>query len=464
MSKRSQLFWKGQGPRFISVGAASEVEQVQLSLPRLAQLFGLTPFEEQCALICLAPEVDRRYERLYAYLHDDVTRKKASVDLIINLLCNTWPEKLAARRAFEPQAPLMKNRLLQSFDSSPDGPNPLLSRFVKLDDRIVNFLLDFDCTDARLNTTIQSGPSHSSWEQLPVAGAAAARMREFVRHHRSQPQTHLQNWVFYLHGHYGAGKKILAQTVCGDLSLRLLAADVRKMLQGPLTFEDSMWLVGRETMLQPAALCLENFDLLLNDEQRNLSNLNSVFETLETFPCLTFLLGERPWKAQRLPDSRVFLDLELPMPGDSERKHLWQLTFDDRGQKPSGMDIGALASKFRFTPGQMRDAVTAAEDLARWRSSDEGSLEEAEVYAACRAQSSQKLGGPGRARSSRVTSGMTSCFPRTRWINFVRSVCELHLGNKCWANGVSIASCRWARALMRCLPGPRAQAKQWPPK
>ena len=76
-----------------------------LSLPYLAQLFQLTAFEEHCLLVCLAPELDRKYEKLYAYLQDDVTRKKPSVDLVLKLLCETMPEKLAARLAFDRALP-----------------------------------------------------------------------------------------------------------------------------------------------------------------------------------------------------------------------------------------------------------------------------------------------------------------------------------------------------------------------
>jgi len=67
-----------------------------LSLPRLVELFGLTRFEEQCLVICLAPEVDRKYEKLYAYIQDDATRRRAGVDLVLNLLCRNDEEKLAA--------------------------------------------------------------------------------------------------------------------------------------------------------------------------------------------------------------------------------------------------------------------------------------------------------------------------------------------------------------------------------
>ena len=50
-----------------------------LEAPRLQRLIraaGLYPFEAEVLLVCLAPEIDLRYERLYGYLQDDVTRRR----------------------------------------------------------------------------------------------------------------------------------------------------------------------------------------------------------------------------------------------------------------------------------------------------------------------------------------------------------------------------------------------------
>src|SRR5437763_7664805 len=57
------------------------------SLVMLAKTFGLSVFDSAVVLIALAIEVDLRYERLFAYLQDDVTRRRPSVDLVLNLLC-----------------------------------------------------------------------------------------------------------------------------------------------------------------------------------------------------------------------------------------------------------------------------------------------------------------------------------------------------------------------------------------
>src|SRR5262249_26787067 len=42
---------------------------------RLRVAFRLTPVDSIILLLCLAPELDRRYERIYAYLQDDVSQR-----------------------------------------------------------------------------------------------------------------------------------------------------------------------------------------------------------------------------------------------------------------------------------------------------------------------------------------------------------------------------------------------------
>ncbi len=45
--------------------------------------FGLTEPDVRFLLIALAPEIDPRFERLYAYLNDDVTQRRATVGLAL---------------------------------------------------------------------------------------------------------------------------------------------------------------------------------------------------------------------------------------------------------------------------------------------------------------------------------------------------------------------------------------------
>jgi SpoVK/Ycf46/Vps4 family AAA+-type ATPase len=55
------------------------------------------------------------------------------------------------------------------------------------------------------------------------------------------------------------------------------------------------------------------------------------------------------------------------------------------------LDISALASKFKFTGGQIQDAAATAENLARYRDAKTVSITMTDLYEACRLHSNQKL-------------------------------------------------------------------------
>ena len=120
--------------------AASYRNLIDLPLAALSRLYQLTAFETETVLVCLAPEVDRRYEDLYGFLQDDISQQKPTVGLVLALLC-TDEERLTARRSFDPQAPLIRYRLCRLNESSVPGSCPLESRTLTLAPRIAQFLL-----------------------------------------------------------------------------------------------------------------------------------------------------------------------------------------------------------------------------------------------------------------------------------------------------------------------------------
>ena len=73
---------------------AAETAGATLRLRRLARTAGLSPLDIELLLVALLPDLDSRFERLYGYLNDDVTRRRASVGLA-----------LAARRRVGHDAP-----------------------------------------------------------------------------------------------------------------------------------------------------------------------------------------------------------------------------------------------------------------------------------------------------------------------------------------------------------------------
>ena len=150
--------------------SASAEQGIFLSLPYVAQLFALSPFEVQTLVVCLAPELRRKYDTLYAYLQDDVTRKRPSVDLILDLLCTSEAERWRARTTvFSDQAPLFRHGLLHKVEDprSPSGSSGL-AQFLQLDQRLLDYLLEHDAGDRRLAGYATLVPPSLSIEQVLV--------------------------------------------------------------------------------------------------------------------------------------------------------------------------------------------------------------------------------------------------------------------------------------------------------
>ncbi|HEU0083721.1 MAG TPA: ATP-binding protein [Bradyrhizobium sp.] len=375
---------------------------MQLSLPRLAELFGLTQFEQQCLVICLAPELDRKYEKLYGYVQDDATRRKPGVDLVLNLLCATRPEKLLARAAFDPAAALLRFSLLLVTDAGNDGPQPLLSRALKLDDRIVNFLLGHGELDARLERFARMVVPRESAPGMIAADELYQRASGFVGAYFPGPQSG-RNVVLYLHGSAHRDKRLVVEAVCREFTLPLLVADVAAMKAGPLPFEQAAWLLAREAALHSAVLCLENADCLVAESEKHLLELNALIEAAKTFSRLTFMFGSRHWQPEGFTHECLFLSIAVSRPDLGTCKRLWEQSLAASGRLADDVDSAVLAGKFRFGLSQIQDALAAAENLARWRSPESWRITAADLSSACRAQSSPKLGALAQKIEPRQT-------------------------------------------------------------
>src|SRR5260370_189732 len=223
----------------------------------LQRMFSLSPFEVAILIITVAAEIALRYERVYAYLQDDVTRKRPTVDLILNLLCSSSEEKIRRRAHFAAHAPLRRHRLLWVFtDSSAVEPSSL-SHCVKLDEQIVRFLLGHDGVDERLAGICSLAPGCQSIDALPLPGevkhALPALLRAAVED-GGQLILHFRS----------ASKLLMRRTAeaatATALKRQLLAADLSRHAESGVVAEETLALILRDAKLHGAIPYLECAD------------------------------------------------------------------------------------------------------------------------------------------------------------------------------------------------------------
>jgi SpoVK/Ycf46/Vps4 family AAA+-type ATPase len=359
---------------------------IRLRLEELARLFRLTPFDIDVLLICMAPELDLRYERLYAYLQDDVTKKRPSVHLVLNLLCPSFEAKLAARERFSSESPLLKHHLFHLFDDPSHQNPPLLGKYLKVDERVVNYMLDSDEIDTRLLSYVRHTIPQARFDDLLLPSDVKRRLLSLTRDKRTGDD----GLIFYFQGPYGVGKQITAEAICRDMGMGVLAIDGECLLNAEgSSFDEMVHLAARETLLQDAALYWDGFDVLLADDRR--ASLDMLLRRLEGRRGLTFLAGDITWEPMDALHTKDFVRIEIPRPRSAERVQLWVRSLNGDISLASDVDMSALANKFRFSGGQIRDAAVTARNLARWRDPENGHVTLDDLYSACRLQSNRKL-------------------------------------------------------------------------
>lgn len=358
----------------------------------LAQTFELSAFDLDLILIAIAPEIDLRYERIYAYLQDDVTRKHPSVDLALNLLCSSAEAKLRRRNHFASNAPLIHHNLLYLITDPNQNQPPFLSRYLKLDDQIVRLLLGQEGLDTRLTSFCELSQPSVSLDQLPSTEQTRQALTALAIHAIKNNQR-LQ---LYFHGASGVGKYQTAAAISHTLNKKFLVADLAHTLNLKSEFHPTLKLLFREAQFQNAVLYLRGLDELRSPEHRQ--NYQQLLAILAIAQGITILSGSQPWLVTSVSDTSI-LSISFAMPDFAQRQACWQKSFAAVNIPANEEHLQTLAARFRLTPEQITNAVIYAKNRAYWQTALEFSdqLDQPQIpplnilFAAARAQSGHGL-------------------------------------------------------------------------
>lgn len=349
-------------------------------LSRLQSAFGLSSFERDVVLIALAPELELRFEKLYAYLQDDVTKRRPSVDMTLRLLCPGLASQVAARRSFDTEGPLLKYRLVELTDDNQNRQASLLGRSIKLDEGIVSFLLGEDRLDARLRHLANFEHDYDEWANLGDTEGQVERLLELAN----------EGYITFLLGQDESSKLHLAAEVCQRLHIQVVKMD-GSVLPGLAKAEPLLKLLERECLLRGAALYLNSFETLLKEEAPNQEALRQITQILQGLQGISFISCEQPVPPLFAHLGRREFQLQLNMPGYTERQQIWEKQL---GAEAVGLNLEGLSSRFKLSRGQIVAAAATARNAAAWRGETAPSL--ADLEGACRRHSTTRLSNLAR--------------------------------------------------------------------
>lgn len=337
------------------------LDNANRQLAWLAREYGLSSFDLDVILIALATELDLRYERIFAYLQDDITCKRPSVDLALNLLTASAGNRQARRSHFVADAPLIKNNLLQLVPDA-DHARSMLACQLKLEDGVINLLLGRKSLDRRSEPFCQLIAPAISLADVPISDELKRALQALV----AQPGNPSPRFCF--HGQRGTGKRQTAEALAAHMNLGLLVVDVEHALTSGPDFDQTLRLILREARFHHAPIYFENVDVLTGTERA--VSRKQLLKALDEDSGIAILAGEKPLKGM----TKKF-EVHFPVQDFAQRRKCWADSLQQHDIAIDAETLNALAGSFRLPCGEIVVAVTGAIDLATLRAAGESSSE-----------------------------------------------------------------------------------------
>ncbi len=359
---------------------AATTEQ-PLGLQLLVNLFNLSTFELWSLVVCLAPTLDLRYERIYGYLQDDVTRVAPSLDLMLTLLADGDSlARLDYLKYFDRLAPLRLYRLILPAEETTKRPTSLRQAY-QIAPGVVDWLVGNYSPFNSLGDWAQIFPPPESAEKIAEASQV------FDEERLPAPEIFTEVRPFFsLYGNDFLQQELIARQMAAALERPLLRI---KFLadENPESALEKLHLAVRDARLTGSLLYLQACDIFIDSES---CLLPACFEILRLAADSVFFSSRGPFKFD--PDmpgnDHPLMRAQFQGLSTPERADLWQVLLDEAAHELQPGELQTLAGQFSLTSGQ----IVAAASTAMSQALQAGrALTSADLFAAARFHSGHHL-------------------------------------------------------------------------
>ena len=306
-----------------------------MNLLALIERMDLNEFESNCVILAYASTLDEKYSRLLAYLQDDVTRKKPSVSLAVQLFI---PEE----HSMEEYISFFDREtdFTSLFDADERGKGNL-----QLNSLVSEFLSQGYATLPK-GMTFVNGENDKPDDAIVIRGEIAAELDAII--------SGTDESIVSISGAKGSGRHFHIRHLCARMGLKCLFVDMDAKKEIKQIASDAR-LVAK---MMGAGLCFSGLETKDAEGDTEGPQTEMLDEVLSIGLKRIFLLTERP---ARIFTERTVYEINIEPASLSERLSLFEHYLS--GINLRGVSAAELAAKFRFEPGQIRQAAVQAAGL-----------------------------------------------------------------------------------------------------
>jgi len=327
------------------------------SLQALCRLFDLSPFERDVLVLCAGIELDATFAPLCAKAQVDPQRSYPTFGLALAALSDgDW-------RALLPESPLRHWQLVRLAEGE-----PLTTGELRIDERILHFLVGFESRDPRLVGLVD--PVVGESELVPSHRRLAALVADAWQRTRGTPELP----VVELCGGDVAAKRAVARAACDACGVQLEGMAAETLPVNVEELDELLRLWHREALLSGTVLLLDGDELTPEDPRQ--ASLRRFLDRSRS----ALLVTRRKRLGRCL---RPLLSLDVDKPGSDEQHALWRraVAAEAPGAELDDPRIEKLVGQFHMSAAEIREAWLQAR--GRLEGDPDGGLPEA-LWESCR--------------------------------------------------------------------------------
>jgi AAA+ superfamily predicted ATPase len=376
-------------PLGIDSRRAAVAAGVDIPFDRLSSAFDLSPKEEEVLLVCLTPHLSSAIWNNLIYAQGSVLKTFLEVGFLSDLV-DPSTNLLTNRAWFEAESRLVRSGLLIVEPPSEGGPPiGLLSHAVRAPHYLSAVITGSRPLDERLLSFCDLRTPRLELYDVILSEATLAEVEGFVHgfYRRGSPlDLGQRSWALLVSGPRRSGKTSLAEGLAKAFNRPLLVANLNLFERRP-DAAARLELLAQNAQFLGAVLLIVQPEHLLSIEPALMGNLTTLVSNYRGLVVL------EPHDTEKLPpefESLIHFSIELERHDAEEREQLWETLLPREVALGQDVNLSAVANEFGLTGGQIRDAISWAQQRAEARG-EPALLSQEDLIAGAKSQVRSKL-------------------------------------------------------------------------
>lgn len=320
---------------------------------KLQERFSTSLVEFFCIIVAAAPNFDRKYERIYAYLQDNIAATVPTLGLAVTALsqvCEVSEEAIAGL--------CDRNSVLNRFCFEYREADSFLMKPLLLKHQIVLYLHGYHTMSEKLEGYVKLLWDDDLGEELApmvIGQEKKQQLTQFLDNYIGQEHPE-PGVVIQLAGPVGSGRRFLLCHVSRDSDIAVLFVNVKKLLQlSEQERREKLDELISEVLLTNGWICLNEME---HPDDFSGSLCKEIIDYLMQWIGVIFLCTAPEENKIPLSDYQVLL-IHFETPKASDRIALWE-AFGKKYSFAEDVSLEEFANQYTLTPGATKTVLKNA--------------------------------------------------------------------------------------------------------